>query len=405
VFSENYLYTVEALREYHRHLAPDGVLSLTRYFVANYPLEILRLAALVRAAWTAEGATEPARHVVVLHQGLNATMLVKRTPFTPEELRMLDVAAGEKGVDVVSRPGEPDYFGISDMLTTPDLDEHLRGLPYLLDPPTDDRPFFFNFLRRPLTRVPPKEHDPFSIMRRWNEALLLMYLLIAVAISMAALFLLGPLLIWRREPAATLRRAFPMLGYFACLGYGFMMIEIPFLQRFILLLGHPTYALVVVLFSLLLFSGLGSLLSGRFAARPERALGVVLASIMALGLAYASLLPSVTHALLPAPLPLRIATTIALLAPMGLLLGMPYPLGIMLLRRVGSGLVPWAWALNGAMGVVASVLAIFLGSRLGFTAALLTGLGAYALALAATLTVTSSRAAAVGSAGLPRQVA
>jgi hypothetical protein len=90
---------------------------------------------------------------------------------------------------------------------------------------------------------------------------------------------------------------------------------------------------------------------------------------------------------------------------MGLLLGMPYPLGIMLLRRVGSGLVPWAWALNGAMGVVASVLAIFLGSRLGFTAALLTGLGAYALALAATLTVTSSRAAAVGSAGLPRQVA
>jgi hypothetical protein len=212
-----------------------------------------------------------------------------------------------------------------------------------------------------------------------------MYLLIFVVVLMAGLFLVGPLLLWQRDTLATRRRALPMLGYFACLGYGFMMLEIPLLQRFILLLGHPAYALVVVLFALLMFSGLGSLLSGRFAARPRYALGIVLGGIMALGLSYAIVLPHLTSALLPSPLGIRIAATIALLAPVGMLLGMPYPLGIIILREFGGGLVPWAWALNGALGVVASVLAIFLGSRFGFTAALLTGIGGYALALVAML--------------------
>lgn len=383
VFAENYLYTTEGLREYYRHLAPDGILSLTRYFRPSYPLEIVRLASLVRSAWAAEGVTNSWQHVVVLYQGLNATMLVKRSPFTSDDLAVLERAATEKGVEIIARPGmQRDTYGIMQILATPDLDAHLSKLPYRLDAPTDDQPFFFNLLRKRLDSVPSKETDPFEFMRAWDEALALMHLLIAVVSVLALLFLVGPLLLTSRRTGAGLGRAVPMLLYFACLGYGFMMIEIPLLQRFTLLLGYPTYALVVVLFALLLFSGLGSLATARFVRTPSSALRLALAGVLVVGLVYASLLPGVTHSLLSAALPTRIAATIALLAPIGLLLGMPYPLGIALLRGVGEGLVPWAWALNGAMGVVGSVLAAFIGSRHGFTIALFTGIGAYALALA-----------------------
>ena len=218
---------------------------------------------------------------------------------------------------------------------------------------------------------------------------------------MAALFLVGPLL--RLAAGAGSRRcprALPMLGYFACLGYGFMMLEVPLLQRFILLLGHPAYALVVVLFALLLFSGLGSLLSGRFAARGRSARWrVVLPAIIALGARVREprSRPS-RRAARPRPLAVRIAATIALLAPLGLLLGMPYPLGITILRRFGSRARPLGLGAQRRAGVVASVLAIFLGSRFGFTAALLTGIGAYALALVADLRPGSAAAAPVAAA-------
>ena len=156
----------------------------------------------------------------------------------------------------------------------------------------------------------------------------------------------------------------PLLLYFACLGYGFMMIEVPLLQRFVLLLGYPVYALAVVLFALLLLSCIGSLLSVRFVGQARRVLPLVLAAIVVIG-AGVRLDSAASGRALPrcADLALRIVFTVVLLAPVGLLLGMPYPLGITLLREFGEGLVPWAWGLNGALSVVASVLAIFIGSR------------------------------------------
>jgi hypothetical protein len=131
----------------------------------------------------------------------------------------------------------------------------------LLHAPTDDRPFFRNFLRQRVDELPSKKADPFEFMRLWDDALALMYLLIFVVSSFAIAFFLGPLLrlAGRGLPGIRLRYTLVFMLYFACLGYGFLMIEIPLLQRFILLLGKPVYALAVVLFALLLFSGLGSL--------------------------------------------------------------------------------------------------------------------------------------------------
>jgi hypothetical protein len=172
-----------------------------------------------------------------------------------------------------------------------------------------------------------------------------------------------------------------LLLYFACLGYGFLLIEIPLMQRFILLLGQPVYALSVVLFSLLLFSGLGSLWSTRFLSRDRRALAGALAGIIALSALYAFFLPGIIEALLGSDITTRVAACVATLAPIGLLMGMAYPLGINILRDFGEGLVPWAWGMNGVMSVVASVLAIYIANRIGFTGAFLTGIGAYVLAL------------------------
>jgi MFS family permease len=183
------------------------------------------------------------------------------------------------------------------------------------------------------------------------------------------------------------RTASVLLLYFACLGYGFMMIEIPLLQRFVLFLGYPIYALAVVLFALLMFSGLGSLLSARLGLRAEHMLVRVLAGIVALATLYIAAVPTLIAVLIGESLTLRIALTVVLLAPIGLLLGMAYPLGIAMLREFDERLVPWAWALNGALSVVASVLAIFLGSRFGFTTAFLTGVGAYGIALAVAVAV------------------
>jgi spermidine synthase len=389
VFNENYLYTKEAFQEYFRHLDDDGVLVISRYLSSRYPLEMLKVVVMMREAWEAEGVEHPENHIAVLSQWDTATVLAKRTPFEAKETELLKTVARDNGMGTIYMPlsSDRDWYGVGELLTSADLEGVLNVHPFLIGPATDDRPFFFHFLRGRLAAadIPGPREDPFQFMRQWHEALLLLYMLLAVVTMLAAVFFIGPLLLFPRRGGARVhtRTVIPLLSYFACLGYGFMMIEVPLLQRFVLLLGYPVYALAVVLFALLLSSCFGSLLSVRFATRARRSLGWVLAAIVAIVLAYDWLLPSVVESMLGAPLALRMALTVVLLAPVGLLMGMPYPLGITVLREFGEGLVPWAWALNGALSVVASVLAIFLGSRYGFSVALLTGGGAYAAALAA----------------------
>lgn len=385
VFSENYLYTVEAFREYFRHLTPNGILTVSRYFAPKYPLELLRLLAMAREAWEAEGVTDFAAHVAVLNQSINATMLVKRSPFTPDELAAIEALAAEKHFTIRYLPGRDDgHPDLRALITTGDLPTFLAFYPFILDPPTDDRPFFFHFLRGPLREIPTENEDPFQILRQWDDAQRLMYLLIGVVTTLAAVFFLGPLLLVARRAVsgAPLGRVAPMLLYFACLGYGFMMLEIPLMQRFILFLGYPVYALAVILFALLLFSGLGSLASGRVGSAR---LPSVLVLIIAVGAVYVWAVPPVIEPLMGLGIAAKVALTVLLLAPLGLVLGMAYPLGIGRLTQLSDGLVAWAWGLNAALSVVASVLATYLGSRFGFSAAMATGVLAYAVGLGCVL--------------------
>lgn len=394
VFSENYLYTTEGFQEYFRHLSNDGILSLTRYYVPLYPLEILRVTAMARAAWEAEGVGNFKDHVVLLKQGLNATILVKKNAFTEKELGVLaDEAASINSAVLYAPNSDSGDQAVTSLIMAPNWRDFTDSYPFLIDPPTDDRPFFFNFLRGLVREGLEAKDDPFRFLKQWNDALILMYMLMGVVTLMAVVFFLFPLLTFggRQITGADIRVTAPLLLYFACLGYGFLMIEIPLLQRFMLMLGSPIYALAVVLFALLFFSGSGSLLSARFTDDPRKALTYVITAIVVLACFYVVLVPWLIYQLLGSSILIRIAATVALLGPIGLLLGMAYPLGITILRGYGEELVPWAWGLNGAMSVVASVLAIFIGSRIGFTAAFLTGVGAYALGLALILQATRVR--------------
>jgi hypothetical protein len=177
------------------------------------------------------------------------------------------------------------------------------------------------------------------------------------------------------EDAKRRRVLVPALAYFGLIGLGFLFVEIPLVQRFILFLGQPVYGLTVVLFALLLFSGLGSLASGRL---PYRA---ALATLVFVVLAYPFFLPRLFDLFLGAALSLRLLVAVAALAPLGFLLGVPFPRGIGWLERRAVGLVPWAWGVNGAASVVASVGAALLALSFGFSWVLIAGALCYSGAL------------------------
>jgi hypothetical protein len=398
VFSENYLYTTEAFREYFRHLTPQGVLSISRYFADGYPLEVMRLIRIATDAWRAEGIFTPGRHIVILRQGMNATALIKRAPYSDEELAALDAVAREHRMGMAYDPRRH-HPGDDEVTALQGANAALVGSPSVTTvATTDDSPYFFHFLR---ARAPRVGNDPMNMIRAGNEALALMYLLIGTVSLLALLFFLGPLLLFGQRPTQHGPTTAAMLAYFVCLGFGFMMIEIPLLQRLVLLLGSPVYSLAVGLFSVLLFCGLGSLLSERLVARPWVAIGRIAWGIVATAAVYTVALPAVVAAFLAVDTTVKIGVAVAVLAPIALLLGMAYPVGIRVLREHDEALIPWAWGLNGAASVVASVLAVFVGSRSGFTVALVIGGATYALGIVAMRSAGRLRPPAASATALP----
>ncbi|MEY3362144.1 MAG: hypothetical protein RL531_1863 [Actinomycetota bacterium] len=266
--------------------------------------------------------------------------------------------------------------------------------PREISPVRDDRPFFWHFSS--FGDVLSNITDPFSTDNPEDvigERVLLLLLLVAV--GYAALFLLAPFVLVRKE-----WRALPAKGrsalYFASLGLGFMLYEISMIQRLVRFLGYPTYSLTVTLASILVFTGLGALLSKRFADRPRRA--VVTSGVMLglLGIFYLLALDPLTDALLLWPLWARIGVTVALLAPLGLCLGMFMPLGLTVVGGLGDHpdeYVAWGWAVNGFFSVIGSVGTTILAMAYGFRAVQIAALCVYGVAIGAFVLLERARAA------------
>ncbi len=388
--SENGIYTKEAFRAYYDHLTPEGVVNFSRWYFPQLPAETLRLVTLALEAWRDAGVADPAQHVVVIGnlaatraatEGL-ATLLLKKDPFTSEEVEQIVSHSEALGFAVLYAPGyQAEDNLVQQMVNTPDLRAFIASYPLDISPVTDDRPFFFSLVR--LGDLIRPEFTGSGVYQLSAEAVQILLAAAVISTALAILFLFGPLILRRqREERATGQARY--LVYFAALGLGFMLIELPMVQRLNLYLGHPTYALVVVLFSILLFSGLGSLSTGSVAqtAAPAQ-IRRTLPLLIALMLAYTFVTPTITSATQAWALPARIAVVVALLAPAGLLMGRPFPLGLKWANAETPGLLPWLWAVNGTLSVSGSVLAVLLAIHLGFSAVMLVGAVGYGVALAA----------------------
>lgn len=382
--SENFLYTTEAFLDYYDHLTDDGMLTVGRWYF-DPPQQAFRLVTIGAAALEQRGVTDPARHFMVVRAGDTATFLMKRTPFTADEIARLRRVVGDLDFDMLYAPDVTDADNwFVRFFTAPDRAAFFRDYPLDVSPTSDDRPFFF-------------EYYGWSNLGDFRSGKVTLLILLAQALLLAAAFILWPL--WRFQRAGlTTRGATQFLFYFAALGVGFILIEIGLMQRFILFLGHPVYATSVVLFSILTFSGLGSYLSGRLLGEgdPRRLQRRVIPLLGALTIGYVFLLPPLFHAFIGLDLPVRVVIAVLLLMPLGLLMGMPFPLGIRLVDRVNPGLVAWAWGVNGFSSVLGSILTVMIAQSYGFSVVIGLAVVIYLLGLLAISTMGSRTAPAGG---------
>ena len=356
VLSENNLYTREAFVDFLGRLSPEGILTMSRWFFKGRPIETLRLTGTALAALGEMGEEDPAAHVVVIKRSTwdwayrvgefrdgVGTLLVKRSPWVPGEVEHLRRLAEELRFDVVYAPGlagHPDF----ERLARVGPERMADGYPVDIRPSTDDRPFFF-FTLRPadaLRRLFGGGGDGIEqgVVQNNVRAVFVLVGLLVIVVALTGAFLAAPALVRRGESFPRSRESALFLVYFLALGLGYLLVEIPLVQRFILFLGHPVHALSVVLLAMLVGSGAGSFLSARL---PARAFPAVIALVVVAVAGSAFLLPRLFVAAIGAPFPARVFLTIAALAPPAVLMGMPFPAGIRALGGARSGMVPWVW--------------------------------------------------------------
>ena len=383
VFSENYLYTQEAFDLYLSRLSPQGVLNLMR-LEWRPPREMLRALVMVVASLRRAGVSDPSRHVVVLaaRKWNYASILVKKTPFTPEEEARVRAWADANpffmpAASPRANAGRENFFQL--FLTLGDEARErafVTVYPFEIGAATDDRPFFFNQTGWWQLFT----DDP--VGRRALPAMQITVLVMFAAVGLAAVLCVYlPLrLLATRDPEQRRAATFRKGAYFACIALGYLAIEIALLQKLGLFLGHPNYALSVVLASLLLATGLGALFSDRIIATlrgirfAAYALGLVLVAVHLL------VFPRLAGSL-GLPFGVRTLLVLAMVLPIGALLGVFMPWGLDRLKVTAPSLVPWAWGVNGIFSVLAPIASVAFSITWGSGALFLAALPLYLAAV------------------------
>ncbi len=410
--SESYMLTIEAFEDYFDHLTPDGVLLITRPV-----FQIPKLFVTAREVFDRRGLGNPANHLFAFegpvssfgHRKFLSAFLFKKSPFSEAEIREMKERLGVNRSHPSTGDLSPEIYyspfddpqdssqnsfraQLTELATAPHYREICEASSMLLSPATDDCPFFNQNVRLSSLR-PWVFHNVLAAGARGNVdsqpvAETMIVVLLFQAIGIAAVLILLPL---ERFSMQGLRMPgrWAFLTYFAAVGLGFIMIEIVLLQRFILFLGQPIYTFAVVLASLLIFTGAGSYAASLFRESTRRVLlGIHLTILIAIGAALL-LTPWVLYSTLGLSLPWRVAIAAALVAPLGVILGMPFPTGLRIVASEASPLVPWAWGVNGFFTVIGSIIAMILGMALGFTAVLMLAGACY---LGALVAITAYRA-------------
>jgi hypothetical protein len=379
--SENNLYTTEAFREYFQHVKPDGIVAITRWEFQR-PREALRVASVGMNALHQMGVKDAASHFIVVAQnqldedGIHVAVLAKKTPFTSqEEEAVRQHVANNPPMRVLYSPSGREDNAFSHLIRSNDPYSFSQGYAYNVSPVTDNAPFFF-FTLKPAQLFHLRTRH--SMDWKVNVGIAVLAMLLVISIIAVLVFLILPLLMEHGPPSG----AMPVLLYFVALGLGYILVEVTLIQRFVLFLGHPTYALTVVVFLMLLASGAGSVFSRRWMARPGR-VWLPITLIFAGLILYVVILPPILDRLVGSPFAAKLVISALLLVPLGFIMGIPFPTGLRALatRTEAASSIEWAWAMNAASSVLGSVLAITVSIQFGLNVTLACSAAAYLLAL------------------------
>jgi len=397
--SENNLYTANAFREYFEHLKPDGMIAITRWEFRQ-PREALRVVSVAMEALHQLGVANPAAHFIVVSEGeldedgIPVVVLAKKSAFTAEELdavkQHLENYDDLKPLYLPSDPGDNPF---SRLIAANDPWSFANSYPYNVSPVSDNAPFFFFTLKPAQTLTQGSLRQ--AIDWKVNLGVVVLGMVLLISVAAVLVFLIVPMLFAGRPSS----RRWLSLFYFVALGLGYILVEIAFIQRFVLFLGHPTYALTVVIFLLLLSSGAGSVISRRWLSRPALVWKPLLLLAAAICL-YVLVLPSLLGVMVGLPFPVKLAVSALILVPLGIAMGMPFPTGLRSLASSPapqfpadpSNAVEWAWAMNAAASVLGSVLAMVIAINWGLNVTLACGAIAYLAATALSRTLLPARA-------------
>ncbi len=379
--SESYLYTVEALALYVSRLSEDGVLAITRW-LKTPPRDAIKLFATAVEAARMTGIEDPGRHLAVIRSWNAATLIVSRAPLDAGRTAAIREFAASRGFDVswlwdLDRSEtnrftvleEPVYHVSAEAILSPDAEDFFRHYPFDVRPATDDRPYFFRFFRwRSLSTLVASAGRDWVNYVEWGY--LVLTATVAQALAAAFLLVLLPLALFRKDRETPAGRG-PLVACFASLGVAFMFLEIAFIQKLMLFLHHPAYAVSVVLATFLLCAGLGSLYADRRRGHPLRRVLVVVLLLAALSAVYLAALPALFRALAGWAAGGRVAVSVAILSPLAFLMGIPFPTCLQAVSDRTRGMVAWAWGVNGAASVVGVTVATLVAVHAGFRAVVL----------------------------------
>jgi len=397
--SEDFKYTVEAFTTYLNNLDKDGLLSISLYLVPPSRTE-LKIISTITAAFNQLGIQDQFQKIAAIRSWDSMTILIKKSSFTMREIDQIKSFSKERRFDLVYYPGiSTEETNIYVKLTSDEYLSHFNNLlnsetassyinNYLFDikPAHDNNPFFHYYLK--LTNIRPI----YDIMgQKWlyfmEEGYLLPLIFIVIS-ALSALLIISPLIVTKafHEPRSSI--FFPVLVYFSMLGTGFMFVEVTLIQKSILLLENPSLSVGTILTALLISSGIGSLISSR---HPHISLHYSIIILCVLLFIFNHIHPFILSYLLSQPLPVKIFFLSLSLFPLGFFMGIPFPMGIKLIGQTDHLLIPWAWAINACLSVLAPILATMLAIGTGFNVVLWGALLSYFIALVACIRIIPDR--------------
>jgi hypothetical protein len=392
--SENGLYTMEAWKDMIGHLSDDGIFTVSRWYNPLDLGETGRVLSLAMATLLDLGTDKPASHIAMVTAKRIATLLISREPFSDSDIVALEKACSDLRFRILMRPGRrPDHhnlYKIARVGSMEDLRAAISDMPLNYTPPTDENPYFFNMLKVNQaipaflsTRSGRFGKNPGVARGNLIATRTLAGLIVCLAV-LSLVTIVFPLALRARWGGGSVRPVAILwsgAAYFALIGAGFMFVEIAMIQRLSVFLGHPVYALGILLFSIIASAGLGSLASERLPLTRRPWIFLYPAIIAAAIMVIRFVLPVVSSAAMSASMATKIVISIVAVAPMGFLLGLAFPTGMRLVRASKAAETPWYWALNGVFGVLCSAITVFVSIYFGIATSLYISAACYVCVL------------------------